>query len=94
MPSVPLLLTDEQRAFYANRPTGGVEFIEDYIIKERKNPDGSPVIVDEYQAEVINTAWKGLWPVVPAGRGGTAAELEGERATGHHPAEAGQPEDG
>jgi hypothetical protein len=33
-------------------------------------------------------------PAVSAGGGGAAAELERERAAGHHPAQAGQPEDG
>lgn len=61
-----LLLSPEARDYYREHP---VEFVEDQIINGRKNLDGSPVVVDGPQREILQNFALGLWPVVPAGRG-------------------------
>ena len=61
-----LLLNADARAYYRDSP---VEFVEDQILNGRKNADSSPVVVDAPQQEILRNLAKGLWPVVPAGRG-------------------------
>lgn len=61
-----LVLNEEARAFYRENP---VAFVEDQIINGRTNIDGSVVVVDSAQREILDNYAKGLWPIVPAGRG-------------------------
>lgn len=61
-----LALSDAARDYYLTHP---VEFVTDQLLADKRDENGQPVVVDDPQIKILNSAVKGEWPVVPAGRG-------------------------